>query len=103
MLRPDAFQGVVELVVATLAAWRVTTMLCYERGPFECFTRLRRVAVSVGMAGVVTCFHCALVWVSAGVALAIYGIDWETIPLLLAVAGGGSIIERALGGTQPGD
>lgn len=88
--------------VAALASWRITAMLCYEQGPFDLFARLRALVIRVGLVRLVSCFHCANVWVSAAVAAPLFGLRRHAVPytilLVLAVAGVGSIIERALGG-----
>ena len=101
MIRPPPGDSLVWLVVAWLATWRLTALVCYERGPFEVLTRLRRLLAGWGAAGLVTCFHCLAVGMSLLVTGAIYRIRWPTLPLALAVAGAVSITERWLGGGAP--
>lgn len=99
-LPPDT--SLVWLVIAALAAWRLTVLLFYEAGPFDCFVHLRAVAVHAHLGRLVTCFHCLGVWVSAGVALVMYGARLRSIPIFLALAGVVSITERALGASHTG-
>jgi hypothetical protein len=87
------------LLIAWLAAWRLTAMLCYERGPFGVLARAR--AVMARWTRLLTCFHCTGLWVSAGVSLAVFGPHPTTIVVALAVAGAASATERSLGAAAP--
>ncbi len=89
--------ALVWLLLSWLAAWRVTTMIRYEAGPFDLFAWLRVALVRVKLQRLVSCFHCTGVWVSAGVVLIVFGCHWMSIVIVLAVAGAVSITERALG------
>jgi hypothetical protein len=89
------------LVACWLAAWRLTALLAYEAGPFELLSRLRVALARVGLHGVVTCFHCLALWVSAAVVLLVYEIEARSLLLILAVAGASSMSERLLGGMRP--
>jgi len=99
MLPQPADSSLAWLVACWLAAWRLTALLAYEAGPFELLSRLRVALARVGLHGVVACFHCLAVWVSAAVVLLVYEIEPRSLVLILAVAGAVSIAERLLGGT----
>lgn len=90
------------LAACWLAAWRVTALLCYEKGPFEIFLRFRRGAAMAGLERLVTCFHCLSVWVSAAIVLVIYDVEARSLLLILGVAGAASVTERFLGGDPTG-
>jgi hypothetical protein len=89
--------SLVWLIVAVLASWRITCFICYEAGPFEVGTRLRRGLAAVGLARLVTCFHCTGAWVSLAVILLVYEWGWRTLLLAIATAGATSVLERWLG------
>ena len=91
------------VLVVVFAAWRVTAFVCYEAGPFDLGTRLRRILASAGLARMVTCFHCTGVWVSLALTMAVFELRWVTLLLAAAVAGGVSVLERSLGGGGEGE
>lgn len=84
------------LCLSVLAVWRMTRMLCYERGPFHLFVHARRLLFRMHMGGVVSCFHCAAVWVSAAAVVMIYDPLPVSVLLVVGVAGGASVLEIAL-------
>lgn len=86
------------VLLSVFAAWRVTAFVCYEAGPFDLGTRLRRVLAASGLARVVTCFHCVGAWVSLALTCSVFELRWLTLLLAAAVAGGVSALERSLGG-----
>lgn len=88
------------LVLTWLIAWRVTTMVLYEAGPFDVFSWIRLVLARIGLRRLVTCFHCTGVWVSAAVVLVMFEIHVRSVALILAVAGAVSITERVQGGGE---
>jgi hypothetical protein len=90
--------SVVWLVLCFLAAWRVTALIVYESGPFDLFTRLRRMAAAIGLARVIACFHCMALWVSLAIVSMVFEWRPRTLLVVLAVAGSASITERWLGG-----
>lgn len=98
MVSLPADGSVVWLLLCALAAWRVTAAICYDAGPFDIFTRLRRVAAAAGLLRLVTCFHCTAVWSSAAIVVVVFQRRWLTFLVFLGVAGAVSIMERWLGG-----
>ena len=93
-------------VLIILATWRLANLLVYEEGPFSCFYHLRRLMGIIHdddkdpvgdngsfLAGLLSCFDCTSVWVSAVLVL-IFSLN-RTAPLLwLAGSAGAMIIER---------
>jgi len=104
VLPQPADSSLVWLVACWLAAWRLTALLAYEAGPFELVSRLRVVLARIGLHGLVTCFHCLAVWISAALVLLVFEIEARSLLLVVAAAGAASITERLIGGTmQPGN
>lgn len=102
MLPLPTVSSPVWLLLGALATWRITAFLCYESGPFEVMTRLRRIAAAAGLVRVVTCFHCMSVWVSILIISASFEWHWQTAIVMVAVSGAASIFERMLGGAVYG-
>ena len=98
MVSLPASDSAVWLVLASLAVWRITALLCYEAGPFDLFVRLRRLLARVGLGKVVTCFHCTALWVSAVLVAVVFERRLLSLLVVLAGAGSASIVERWLGG-----
>ena len=98
MVPQPADSSLVWLVACWLAAWRLTALIAYEAGPFELLSRLRVALARVGLHGLITCFHCLALWMSAAVVLLVYEIQPRSLLLILAVAGAASITERLIGG-----
>lgn len=83
-----------EVVVASLATWRLASLVLFENGPFQMFDRLRR-AVGVynegevtGLAELFSCIWCLSVW--AGIAITFIvvlpGFPWIVLPFALSSA-----------------
>jgi hypothetical protein len=99
MMLPLPVDGsIVWFVLCWLASWRITALFCYDAGPFQVFTRLRRLLARIGLGRLITCFHCTAIWVSALVVGVLFEMRWTTGVVFLAVAGAVSITERWLGG-----
>lgn len=81
------------------AVWRLTALFCYDAGPFGAITRVRGWLVRIGLAGLISCFHCCALWMSTVIVLLVFERQWLSVILILAVAGMASTIERWLGGT----
>ena len=84
------------LAVSILAAWRLTCLLSYEKGPFASLERLRGLLAALGLGAVAACFHCLGFWTSAAVVLTVFRPCPVSALLVFAVAGGVSLIERFL-------
>ncbi|MBK8627014.1 MAG: DUF1360 domain-containing protein [Saprospiraceae bacterium] len=84
------------LVISILTVWRLTSLLCYEEGPFKIFNKVRRYLYKLNLGSLVECFHCMAIWVSICIVVLMYPIKFEIFLIIFAVAGGASIIERRL-------
>ena len=83
------------LIVGTLSVWRVTHLFAAEDGPWQALVRLRRRAGEGFFAGLLDCFYCLSLWISAPAAWLI-GEGWkERAMLWLALSGGAILLERA--------
>ncbi len=83
------------LVLAVLAAWRVTHLLAAEDGPGEVVARLRA-RLGAGFLGkLMDCFYCLSVWVAAPFAPFVGRGAVETVVAWLAISGGACLLERA--------
>jgi hypothetical protein len=82
------------LLLAILAVWRVTHLLQAEDGPWDLVVRLRRLAGSGFWAGLLDCFYCLSLWISAPLAYFI-GSGWkERLILWPALSAGAILLER---------
>jgi len=105
--------GIIELLIYTLATWRVSSMLVNERGPGDMFLHLRELAgfehdedgivtiiPETFIGGVLSCMWCCSVWVglffSAGALLWPLGAIWGATPL--ALSAGAILVEKILNG-----
>jgi hypothetical protein len=90
------------LILAILAVWRVTHLLNAEDGPADILVGLRRLAGNSLWGGLLDCFYCLSLWLSAPFAFFI-GRNWgERLILWLALSGGACILERTTAGiVQP--
>jgi hypothetical protein len=78
------------------ATWRLSSLLCYEEGPFGLLTRVRRALFWLRLGSLVECFHCASLWVSGAVVLMVFAPSYQSVLVILAVAGGASFAEIAV-------
>jgi len=84
-----------ELVLGTLATWRLTHLLWGEDGPWDLLVRLRK-AVGNGFWGsLLDCFLCCSLWVAAPFAL-LLGEGWKERLLLWPAFSAGAILLQGL-------
>jgi len=85
--------GVMDVLICSLACYRLTILLCTDEGPFSAMSRVR--ALSLRYTALLSCPHCTGVWMALGTIIMLKaGLD---IPLLiLAVAGAQSFMESCL-------
>ena len=84
-----------ELILGTLATWRLTHLLWGEDGPWDLLVRLRR-AVGNGFWGdLLDCFLCCSLWVAAPFAL-LLGEGWRERLLLWPALSAGAILLQGL-------
>jgi hypothetical protein len=101
MMPPMSAPSPLWVALCVLAVWRLTALVCYDRGPFGALTLLRGAMARAGLHRVFTCFHCAAVWVALGLTGVAFGVRWRSLLIAIALAGGASVIERWLGGPDP--
>lgn len=84
-----------DLLVEVLVLWRITHLLSVEPGPFDCFTRLRRLAGNGFFGRLLDCFYCLSLWLAAPLAL-VAGETWtQRLLLWPALSGAACLLERA--------
>lgn len=84
------------LVISVLAVWRLTSLICFEPGPFDVMLKVRHLLYRLRLGSLIECFHCTAIWIAAFVAIAVYKLSLATLFLAIAIAGGASIIEKSL-------
>lgn len=90
------------LLVGTLAAWQLTALIHYDRGPFRVLIHARHVMTAIGFERLVSCFYCLCVWMGLLVVLIMYPISWLSPILAFAVGGAVSLIEIRIGWATTG-
>ena len=86
-----------ETVLSVLAVWRLARLVARERGPFDLVSRLHAAAAGTALADGLACVHCLAVWLAL-LPAALLAPGWAGGLLLwLAVSGGASAVELALG------
>jgi hypothetical protein len=96
-----------ELIVASVAAWRVTHLLAYEDGPADVVARIRSHLGDGVLGQLADCFDCMSVWVAAVGVLALGG-KRQRILRWLAISGTAMLLERVTASMraatiEPGD
>jgi hypothetical protein len=83
------------LALGILAVWRVTHLLNAEDGPGDILVRLRRLAGSGFLGGLLDCFYCLSLWIAIPFALLLSKHWLERVLLWLAFSAGAILLERA--------
>jgi hypothetical protein len=82
-----------DLLIITLATWRLSYMLVSEDGPNQIIARLR---ARFSLGGLTDCIYCMSVWIAAG----LYGL-WQTaaypIVIVLAISGAAMMLRSYTG------
>lgn len=79
----------VQALLIGLAAWRVSSLLAQEGGPFDVFTRLRALPLETSFEEGVPdwCLWCLSPWAAA----AMYGV-WELEPVVVMVVAASTVV-----------
>lgn len=79
----------VQFLVFVLAAWRLSSLILREKGPWDMFVHLRTILGSTELgAGVLSCLWCLSVWVGLLLApLALWQYGWLILMPLSLSAG----------------
>lgn len=84
------------LLVSILTVWRLTTLICYEEGPFRIMNKTRSALYKIRLGGLIDCFHCTALWIALIIVVLLYKFSLVQLFLIPAAAGGASVIERIL-------
>lgn len=84
-----------ELIVCTLATWRLASLLTREEGPYGLFSRLRGSDTDRGARRPLHCFYCTSLWVAAPLTGFAAPWSWRSIVIWLALSGGACLLDRA--------
>lgn len=89
------------LIISILATWRLTCLICFDSGPFDLMSRIRLALYRVRLGKLVECFHCTALWISSTLTILIYKLSIASLFLIIAIAGGATLIERWLSHDLP--
>jgi Protein of unknown function (DUF1360) len=83
-----------DMLIASLAAWRLTHLLWDEDGPWNIFVRLRKLAANSFVGQILDCFYCLSLWIALPLACWI-GSSWADRAMAwLAISGAAILLER---------
>lgn len=106
-----------DAAIAVAALWRLTSLLVYERGPWEVFPRLRRAVgivdtydaftgemlrreIGAGqLAKALSCLWCMSMWLAVPVLAAAYWLPWWVLAPL-ALSTGAIVFDRVITGSS---
>jgi hypothetical protein len=80
--------------LAALATWRLTHLLANEDGPWNLISRLRNRAGNGLWGGLLDCFYCLSLWISAGVTFFLGPPLRDWILVWLALSGAACLLDR---------
>jgi len=83
-----------DLVIASLAVWRLTHLLWGEDGPGKIFVALRRLAGRSFFGQVLDCFYCLSLWISLPVACWIGSTWMDRAFAWFSMSGAAILLER---------
>lgn len=75
--------NIFDMLIASLAAWRIAYMLKYEGGPWDVFIRIRDWFGNSVLGKAMDCIPCSSIWLAAALFL-IPGIDYLVIVLAIS-------------------
>jgi hypothetical protein len=90
-----------DFVLASLATWRVSSLLVREEGPYALLARARGALATSMIGGALECFYCASLWVAAPIALWLSGPTRAWATTWLALSGAAILAERATMRPEP--
>ncbi len=88
-----------DLLILSLATWRLARLLTQEAGPFALIARLRARVSGDSDEGLMTCIYCMSVWAAIG-AFALWRFDVPYILEVAAVSGAAMLLHRHTGGNH---
>lgn len=84
-----------DLLILSLAAWRLARLLTQEDGPYTCLKRLRQRLAW----GVFDCIYCMSIWTAAALYL-LWLTPAAPIVTVIAISGGAMMLYRYTGGSH---
>lgn len=88
-----------DVILACLATWRMTSLLVREEGPYALFARGRRALGDTVMGRAFSCFYCGSLWVAAPLAYWLVGVSPRWGVAWLALSAAALLADRAV--TRP--
>lgn len=88
------------LVLAVLAAWRVSHLLAHEDGPADLLIRWRRWLGDSIVGRLMDCFYCLSLWVAVPLTFFVTEGVVNRLVAWLAISGGACLLEKWTG--EPG-
>jgi hypothetical protein len=85
----------IDFIAATLATWRLASLLTREDGPYALFSRLRGGPDARGLRRGLQCLYCTSLWVAAPLAWLLAPWSLRSIVTWLALSGGACLLDRA--------
>ena len=95
---------IIKFIIASLATYRLTQLIVYDRGPFNVFGEFRKWTARIalnhrvfnGLAFMVTCPFCTGVWVALGCGIMVLypSQAGDLFLMVFGLAGLQSVIER---------
>jgi hypothetical protein len=83
-----------DVLIASLAVWRLTHLFWGEDGPWDCFVKLRRLAGGSVIGKALDCFYCLSLWIAIPFACWA-GAHWpERAIAWPAISGAAILLER---------
>jgi len=83
-----------DVLIASLAVWRLTHLLWGEDGPWDCFPRLRKLLGSSIVGKVLDCFYCLSLWLAVPFAYWIASSWLDRAVVWLAISGAAILLDR---------
>ena len=90
-----------ELVIASLATWRLSHLFAQEDGPFDVVVALRRAAGTSMWGRLMDCPYCLSLWFAAPFALQLADDLLRGLGLWLAISGAACLLERWFAARTP--
>jgi Protein of unknown function (DUF1360) len=90
-----------DVLISSLAAWRLTHLFWGEDGPWNIFVRLRNLAGASFVGQVLDCFYCLSLWIALPLAWWI-GSSWaDRAVAWMAISGAAILLERITSPRSP--
>jgi hypothetical protein len=91
---PDGNHQWLYFIIAALATWRLTHLLAFEDGPWDCLARLRA-RLGAGFWGRLTdCFYCLSLWIALPITFAMQPGWGHGLLVWLGLSGAACLLDR---------